>query len=186
MQGRWRLTVLAVGVLVVLWSCAGRGGVSISVAPDAVSLPVNGTQQFTATVTGASNTSVSWAATCGNISDNGNPVTYTAPGTAGSCTVTVTSMADPSKRATASVTVTGSGFEPAPSYISFSNVSLGTASGGVRLVTFDIEWDESWRGPDRPTWVAAPGNWDAAWVFLKFRGDGGPWRHATLVLTCRS
>ena len=150
-------------------------------APDVVSLPVNGAQQFTATVTGASNTSVSWAATCGNISDNGNPVTYTAPGTAGSCTVTVTSMADPSKRATASVTVTGSGFEPAPSYISFSNVSVGAASGGVRLVMFDISWDESWRGPDRPTWVAAPDNWDAAWVFVKYRVDGGAWQHATLA-----
>ena len=181
MLGRWRLSLMAFGVLVVLVSCAGRGAVSISVSPAAVTLPVHGTQSFTATVTGTSNTSVSWSATCGSISETGNRVTYAAPGVAGSCTVTVTSVADPSKSATAIVTVTGSVSESASSYIRFSNVSPGAASGGVRLVTFDIEWDESWRGPDRPTWVAAPDNWDAAWVFVKIRVDGGEWRHATLA-----
>jgi len=131
--------------------------VAVMVSPSSVTLPVNGTQSFTATVTGASDTSVTWGASCGSISGSGNTVSYTAPATAGECEVTATSVADSSKNATASVTVTdpGSGFEPAPSYITIDNVTLGGASGGTRRVGFDISWDESWRGPDRPLWVAA-------------------------------
>ncbi len=37
-----------------------------------------------------------------------------------------------------------------------------------------ISWDNSWRVS------ASPGNWDAAWVFVKYRIDGGNWQHATL------
>lgn len=96
--------------------------------------------------------------------------------------VTATSNADPSKRATASVSVTvGSDVEHAPSYISIENVSRAVASGGSRQVSFDKSWDASWRGPHRPTWVAASDNWDAAWVFVKDRVDGGTWHHATLA-----
>ena len=155
----------------------------VSIEPSSVTLDVSGTQSFTATVTGVSDTSVTWDASCGSIGETGNPVTYTAPATAGECEVTATSVADSTKSATTSVTVTGGGadFEPAPSYISISNVSLGAASGGTRPVSFDISWDESWRGPDRPTWVEAPDNWDAAWVFVKYRVSGGPWQHATLA-----
>ena len=73
-------------------------------------------------------------------------------------------------------------FERTPSsYVDISNVSLGEASGGVRPVRFDISWPESWRGPDRPSWVAADGNWDAAWVFVKYRECGGAWQHASLA-----
>ena len=42
---------------------------------------------------------------------------------------------------------------------------------GLGLVA-DLRWDNSWRDN---------GNWDAAWLFVKFRPrGGGPWRHATL------
>jgi hypothetical protein len=74
-----------------------------------------------------------------------------------------------------------SGFELMPSYVRVSNVGLAAERGGVRRVSFDVAWDESWRGPDRPSWVAAADNWDAAWVFVKYRVDGGAWRHATLA-----
>jgi formylglycine-generating enzyme required for sulfatase activity len=57
---------------------------------------------------------------------------------------------------------------------------LGPERGGVREVRFDVGWEESWRGPDRPSWVAAVDNWDAVWVFVKFRVNGGDWRHAGL------
>ena len=45
---------------------------------------------------------------------------------------------------------------------------------------FDIAWDNSWRLDG----VAAPNNWDAAWVFAKFNvvddePDNG-WKHCTL------
>jgi formylglycine-generating enzyme required for sulfatase activity len=42
------------------------------------------------------------------------------------------------------------------------------------LVQFDISWENSWRT------ASAPNNWDAAWVFLKCRRQGGDWQHALL------
>ncbi|MFN5426548.1 MAG: SUMF1/EgtB/PvdO family nonheme iron enzyme, partial [Bacteroidota bacterium] len=42
-------------------------------------------------------------------------------------------------------------------------------------VNFDLSWDNSWRT------TSAPFNWDAAWVFVKYRvGTTGEWKHATL------
>lgn len=74
-------------------------------------------------------------------------------------------------------------FEVMPSYVRVSNVRLSDADvhTGWRLVSFDLGWDESWRGPDRPSWVEASDNWDAVWVFVKYRIDGGAWGHATLA-----
>lgn len=42
------------------------------------------------------------------------------------------------------------------------------------LIQFNIYWNNSWRT------TAVPQNWDAAWVFVKFSDNGGPWQHATL------
>ena len=47
------------------------------------------------------------------------------------------------------------------------------------MVEFDLAWDNSWRLPAN----TAPGNWDAAWVFVKYAVDSVAntiWRHATL------
>src|SRR4029078_3987765 len=57
--------------------------VSVGVSPTSVTIQPNGTQQFTATVTGAANNSVTWAATGGTISSAG---LYTASATTGSFT----------------------------------------------------------------------------------------------------
>ncbi|MFI5088939.1 MAG: choice-of-anchor R domain-containing protein [Terriglobales bacterium] len=85
-------------------STSGSGGVTVSVtvAPASASLLAGGTQQFTATVTGTSNTAVTWSATGGSISWGGM---YTAPTTAGTYTVKATSAADTTKSASATVTV---------------------------------------------------------------------------------
>lgn len=85
--------------------------VTVSINPASATLAPNGTQQFTATVTGATDTSVSWSvdgapggnSTSGTISTAG---LYTAPATLGTHTVMATSNADSSKTASASVTVT--------------------------------------------------------------------------------
>jgi hypothetical protein len=63
-----------------------------------------------------------------------------------------------------------------PVNVNIANVVVGAAnaSGRYRMITFDIGWDSSWRTKSRPF------NWDAAWVFLKYRADGGGWGHATL------
>ncbi|MCH8292954.1 hypothetical protein IH992_17830 [Candidatus Poribacteria bacterium] len=42
-------------------------------------------------------------------------------------------------------------------------------------VQFDLSWDNSWR-----TDSTAPNNYDAAWVFVKYKPTGGDWAHATL------
>lgn len=42
------------------------------------------------------------------------------------------------------------------------------------LVEFDISWENSWR------YTGGPGNWDAAWIFIKYRVGAGPWLHAWL------
>ena len=46
-------------------------------------------------------------------------------------------------------------------------------SGNNVLVKFGLSWDYSWRTVD-------PNNWDAAWVFVKFRVGSGPWEHMYL------
>ncbi len=60
--------------------------------------------------------------------------------------------------------------------IAISNLALtGKNTGGQYImVQFDISWDNSWRAS------SAPGNWDAAWVFVKYRVAGGAWHHAWL------
>ncbi len=76
--------------------------VSVTVAPTSTTVFVNGTQQFTATVSNATNTAVTWTATGGTISSGG---LYTAGATSGSFAVTATSVQDTSKSASASVAV---------------------------------------------------------------------------------
>ena len=83
----------------------GSGGnVKVSVSPTNATLFSSQKQQFTATVSGTSNTAVTWSATAGSVNGNG---LYTAP-TVNSQTnvvVTATSNADTTKSSTAAVTV---------------------------------------------------------------------------------
>jgi hypothetical protein len=84
-------------------SAASATVTGVTVSPTPVSVGTSGTQQFTATVAGTTtNKSVAWKATRGTISSSG---AYTAPGTAGSDTVTATSVANAAKSASAAVTV---------------------------------------------------------------------------------
>jgi uncharacterized repeat protein (TIGR01451 family) len=77
--------------------------VAITISPTALTVLAGSTVQFSASVTGAVNdSSVTWSATTGSISASG---LYTAPAAAGTDTVTVTSVADPSKSASATVNV---------------------------------------------------------------------------------
>ena len=83
---------------------------SLTVAPASSKLALQGVQQFTATVQGTTNTSVTWSVdgVAGGNSMVGTITTgglYTAPGTAGTYTVTATSVALPSYSVNATVTV---------------------------------------------------------------------------------
>lgn len=86
----------------------GGGKVSISVSPSSATLSSAQQQQFTATVSGTSNTAVTWLATAGSVNAAG---LFTAPTVSAetSVTVTATSKADTSKSASAVVTVNPAG-----------------------------------------------------------------------------
>jgi len=80
--------------------------VSVSISPNTAAIYVFAAQQFTATVAGSANGAVSWTVVEGNA---GGIITalgrYTAPATAGTYHVKATSVADPTKSDTATVTV---------------------------------------------------------------------------------
>ena len=76
----------------------------VGVQPLTASLAPGGTQQFTATVTGASNTAVTWSASGGTITSAG---LFTAPQNGGSYIVRATSAADSRSSGSALVTVSG-------------------------------------------------------------------------------
>ena len=60
--------------------------------------------------------------------------------------------------------------------VSISNCSLTgqNVTSHYIMVKFDISWENSWRTS------SAPNNWDAAWVFVKYRVGTGAWQHAWL------
>lgn len=63
-------------LLIVVAASASASTVGVSVAPTSSTVPLGGTQQFSATVTGTTNQAVSWSASGGTISSTG---LYTAP-----------------------------------------------------------------------------------------------------------
>lgn len=146
-------------------------GVVVTVSPAAPMVAINGTQAFTATVTGTTNTAVTWTSTAGSITGGG---VFTAPGTIGSCTVTATSVADPSRSASATVAV-------------------------IPLVTVSIESNPVWQGaPDyctatvegaadtSVTWSASKGTIDANGMFTAPNSAGNVTITATSVADPRA
>ena len=141
--------VLIAGALLFA-SCGGGGGssssnpsnpsqnqsIAVSVSPASVTVTPSGSALFTATVTGTTNTAVSWSAqnipggnpTFGTISSSG---VYTAPATPpnpSNVSITATSVADTSKSGTATVDVlvhhVNQDFQNPP-------IKLGTSGGNV-------------------------------------------------------
>jgi formylglycine-generating enzyme required for sulfatase activity len=60
--------------------------------------------------------------------------------------------------------------------ISVNNLSLTgkNTTNHYVMVKFDISWENSYRVS------TGPSNWDAAWIFLKYRYAGGMWQHVFL------
>ena len=60
--------------------------------------------------------------------------------------------------------------------VQVSNVRLTNqnTSSDFTMVEFDITWENSWR------YNGGPNNWDAAWIFVKYKIGPGPWLHAWL------
>lgn len=78
--------------------------IKVTVTPDSASVESGATQQFSAIVRGAQNDNVTWSASLGTISSNG---TFLAPTVESDqlATVTATSVADKSKKATVQVAI---------------------------------------------------------------------------------
>ena len=116
--------------------------VSVTISPTSATVTAGGTQQFTATVQNASNTAVTWqvngvtggSATMGTISSSG---LYTAPATVPSpaaVTVKAVSQADPTKSASAQVTITA---VPVVS-VTVSPTSATVTAGGTQQFTATV------------------------------------------------
>lgn len=101
--------MFALLLCLALGACGGSGGrsnsnptVTVSISPNGSSIAPGSSQQFNATVTGASDQSVTWSASAGTITSAG---LFTAPTTSGTYTVTATSVASPTASATVNVIV---------------------------------------------------------------------------------
>lgn len=66
-----------------------------------------------------------------------------------------------------------------PNNISVNNVRIANQNevNNFSMVGFNLSWENSWRS------TSAPANWDAAWVFIKYKVSSGTWQHATLNTT---
>jgi formylglycine-generating enzyme required for sulfatase activity len=64
--------------------------------------------------------------------------------------------------------------------VTLSNISLTDQNIASHYcnIKFDIAWDNSWR-----TSTAIPLNWDACWLFAKYRVSGGEWHHCNISTT---
>jgi hypothetical protein len=135
-RARKRLAVvssllLVAGLLLILPSCGsnhgGGSGISVSVSPGSKTLFPTQTQQFTAAVSGTTNTAVTWSASGGGTIDtNGN---YTAPASISQdtqATVTATSQADLTKTGIAAVTLKAP--TPAGNYTIHVTATSGSGS----------------------------------------------------------
>ena len=80
-------------------------------------------------------------------------------------TATPTATATPTSAGPQSVTVSGE---------SMTDLNVGA---GTMALKFNIGWNYSWR------LNTGAANWDAMWVFIKFRKNGGDWQHASLMNT---
>ena len=135
-------------------------GISVSLAPTLANILPGATQNFTATVSGTSNTAVTWSASGGTITGSGGTVTYTAPSTPASYTVTATSVADTTKSTSATVVVgpSGTGVYVPPSVDRVKTQLNGT----WKFVASDTLTGAEAPAFDDSTWssVSVPHTWD--------------------------
>jgi hypothetical protein len=118
--------------------------ISVSLSPTSASIAVGATAQFTAAVQNASNTAVTWYvdtiaggnSTVGTISTSG---VYTAPITAGTHTVTATSVADTADSASAMVTVNGLVISPATAIVG-ANASQQFTAAIANVTSTPVTW----------------------------------------------
>jgi len=154
----------------VVASLKGKGSksspsvTSVSVTPTVATAAPSAKVQFSAAVQGSTtNDTVQWTATMGAVSATG---VYTAPTSAGTGTVTATSVADPTKSASAVVTVRAAPINP-PSGSGVTSVAItpgsaSTAAGGTLSFSAVVSGTTTNRAV---TWHASTGSISAAGVY---------------------
>jgi hypothetical protein len=153
------IAAAAVVLMVVMLAACGSSnptiatsstaGVTVTISPTQASVQTGKTQQFTATVTGSTNLTVTWKvndvvggnSTIGTVSSSG---LYTAPATApspGTVSVTAVSAADTTKSASANVTVN------APISVTPSSVTVAATQTQqfTAVVTFNSNTAVTWQ-----------------------------------------
>jgi hypothetical protein len=145
---------------------------SVTISPTTASILTSGTQTFTATVSGAvSNKSVTWKASSGTIDASGN---YTAPTTAGTATVTATSVADTTKSASAMVTIA----TPVINSVTVSPATSSLATGGTAQFSATVSGTNTNKSV---TWKAALGTITSAGAYTAPANPGTDTITATSV-----
>jgi pectate lyase len=132
---------------------------SVTVSPASSTVNTSGTVQLTATVQGtATDTSVTWKASSGTVSSSG---LFTAPVTAGTATVTATSVADTTKSGSAQITVS----VPAATV---SSVNISPASPSV-TTDGTLQFSATVQGTTTNksvTWIAHRGTISSAGAYV--------------------
>ena len=164
--------------------------VGISIEPEAASLAQGQRQSFTATVAGTSNVAVSWEASCGSVEGTGATVEYTAPNEAGTCQLTASSEADPTKRATAIITVSGIGVSIEPSRLeSFLGQTSSVGATVVGSADTSVSWSLSAAdcgdisGTGNTISYTAPNRPPATECTLTASSNAKPEKRATIALS---
>lgn len=117
-------------VLLAVASPLAHGAIGVAISPSAVTLGLGSNLQFTATVTGTTNTAVTWKVNSPAVGTVDQTGLYIAPGTmpASAVLVTATAKADNHTSATAVVTLTQ--FDPGGSVT--NNGTVTCAPGGAK------------------------------------------------------
>ncbi len=139
------LSLSLAGCMLSGTQAATNPAVTVTLSPTSASVQAGHSQQFSATVSGSTNTGVTWAATGGSISSSGM---YTAPVSAGSYLVTATSMADTTVSGSAAVTVT------AAVSVSISPISASILTNGTQQFTATVSGSSN----TAVTWSATGGS----------------------------
>lgn len=145
------LTLVACGGTADPGTGADPGTVAVTVTPPSAQLRPSAAQPFVAAVTGAANLSVQWQvveANGGTIDATGQ---YTAPSSTGTFHVVATSLADGTKSATATVTVTSA---PLVVTVSMSPQTKSVSSDGTVQFTATIGGTSD----TRVTWSVTEGS----------------------------
>lgn len=65
--------------------------------------------------------------------------------------------------------------------VSVTNITLTGTDTGYTHVQCDVSWNNAWKASWTPQDSTTVTNWDAAWVFVKYRvTPNGAWQHASL------